>query len=455
MNPVLNLTIDEPPDASGASMCRIVAAAGGSTATVNVPILPAQFHGSLRLLQAELLRGGPSRRATAAVEADDAGARKPVMLQRRPPAGPAAPSANAPDMPAPQGANVPRQKEPIGANLTSGAAERMLEEIGSQLFKFLFSEIKDLLKAGRAESTKLGKPLLIRLCVKHPGLASIPWEALYDPDTRTYVTTSSFTPLTRSVDLDDSQILSPMKPPLRILAMASRVRSMANGTQMAAIGSDQELGGIREALAKLTKKGAVRLGHVVSAQPRHLDLAVRRGDIDDDDDSDGEVEHAERWNIFHFIGHGGYDENRRMGYIIVQERGGAMGAKLFSSALQQFLVQPDRTPSLVVLNSCSGAAEHSGKLFSSIAAELVQAGIPAVVAMQFEISDEMAIVFANHFYTYLSEGGSIQDALTRTRRILQAQGFSEWIAPVLYMQSSDGLFFKNVTAPPTAPSQQP
>jgi hypothetical protein len=225
---------------------------------------------------------------------------------------------------------------------------------------------------------------------------------------------------------------------------------MANGTQMGAINVDEELEGIVDALAKLINKKTVRLGKVPSAQARSLNLSVTRGYVDEDS---GDDEQAESWNIFHFIGHGGYDENRKMGYIVVQQQGGAMGAPLYSSDLQQILIQPERTPTLVVLNSCSGAAERGGRLFSSVAAELVHAGIPAVLAMQFEISEPLAQEFAKLFYTYLSEGLSIQAALTNTRRMLQVDGISEWIAPVLYMQSPDGLVFTTMVAPPVAPAQ--
>ena len=455
VNPVLNVIVDQPPGDAARSHCLISATSNCSPvpATAIVPMLPPDFRGRLRLLQGELLRAAPlSRRANPEPAQKPVtmlqAVQKTVMLRKTAPAAPSVDTSSE------VGAVAPPEEQmterPAGGSFGSSAANRMLEEIGSQLHEFLFSGIQGLLNESVSEATALGKPLLIRLCVKHPGLSSIPWEALYDAKNRRYVTTNDYTPLTRRVDPDLSRVVLPIKPPLRILAMASRARSMANGTQMGAIGVDEELDGIVEALAKLIKKKTVRLGKVPSAQARSLNLSVLKGYVDEDS---GDDEQAESWNIFHFIGHGGYDENRKMGYIVVQQQGGAMGAPLYSSDLQQILIRPGKTPTLVVLNSCSGAAERGGRLFSSVAAELVQAGIPAVLAMQFEISEPLAQDFAKLFYTYLSEGISIQAALTNTRRVLQVDGISEWIAPVLYMQSPDGLVFTTVVAPPAAPAQ--
>jgi CHAT domain-containing protein len=136
-----------------------------------------------------------------------------------------------------------------------------------------------------------------------------------------------------------------------------------------------------------------------------------------------------------------------MGYIVVQEEGGSKGARLYAEDLRNFLIQPGRTPSLVVLNSCSGAQAQPGELFSSTAADLIQGGVPAVVAMQFEISDNMGIAFSDAFYTYLADNVPIERAMAHTRADLKASGFGEWISPVLFMRTADGELFSDKAAP--------
>jgi hypothetical protein len=64
-----------------------------------------------------------------------------------------------------------------------------------------------------------------------------------------------------------------------------------------------------------------------------------------------------------------------------------------------------------------------------------------VIAMQFEISDNMGVAFAETFYTYLVERIPLQAALAHTRAELKARQFGEWISPVLYMRGLDGEIF--------------
>ena len=65
----------------------------------------------------------------------------------------------------------------------------------------------------------------------------------------------------------------------------------------------------------------------------------------------------------------------------------------------------------------------------------MQQGIPAVVAMQFEISDEAAIVIAHEFYTALAAGYPVDAALAEARKAAFTGGSSaEWGIPVLYLR---------------------
>jgi len=72
----------------------------------------------------------------------------------------------------------------------------------------------------------------------------------------------------------------------------------------------------------------------------------------------------------------------------------------------------------------------------------VQQGIPAVIAMQFEVTDEAAITFAYDFYGALADGYPVDAAIAEARKAIYAQGNDiEWGTPVLYMRSPDGRLF--------------
>ena len=87
----------------------------------------------------------------------------------------------------------------------------------------------------------------------------------------------------------------------------------------------------------------------------------------------------------------------------------------------------------------SGRHEGSrGSIFEHCRYAGLGGRILAVIAMQFELSDKMAIHFSPIFYNeLLIKKRSLQNAMTRTRLELRRRGFAEWITPVLYMRGRD------------------
>jgi hypothetical protein len=313
--------------------------------------------------------------------------------------------------------------------LASGSDERIVQEIGSQLFEFIFQrKILELYEDCYRTAQKDEQPFLIRLRINDPALSYVPWETMYDKKNRFYVTTSQSTPFTRAIDDYGEERPMGSRRPIRMLGMAARVKVL-NGIALDEIEVDAEQVAIKKALGDLNDGKRLKLSWIPSAKARDLNRRFLRGD------------EGKRWDLFHFVGHGGHDPDRQMGFIVVQEEGGSRGARLYADVLKIFLTQPGQTPCLVVLNSCSGAHAEPGSLFSSTAAELIQGGVPAVIAMQFEISDNMGLAFADTFYTYLADNVSIQAALAHTRAELKARQFGEWISPVLYMRGLDGEIF--------------
>jgi len=109
------------------------------------------------------------------------------------------------------------------------------------------------------------------------------------------------------------------------------------------------------------------------------------------------------------------------------------------------------------LNACEagGVAEGdaSARIRVGVARSLAQSGVPAVVAMQFPISDLAAITFAREFYKVLlgkEEIHSVDGAVTYARAAIQRNlpyGTLEWATPVLYMQTPDGRLFDDLLKP--------
>jgi len=140
--------------------------------------------------------------------------------------------------------------------------------------------------------------------------------------------------------------------------------------------------------------------------------------------------------IFHFIGHGGFDDGHREGFLEFADDS-RMSAGDLSDSLSS------RNVCLAVLNTCEGARGDASDRFASTAAKLAQQGIPAVVAMQYKITYSASLGFARAFYAAFSEHGDVDSAIIAARQALTAQPSSlEWASPVLYLNSDSGQLFK-------------
>jgi formylglycine-generating enzyme required for sulfatase activity len=82
--------------------------------------------------------------------------------------------------------------------------------------------------------------------------------------------------------------------------------------------------------------------------------------------------------------------------------------------------------------------------------------LPAVVAMQFEISDRAAIAFAADFYRVLAESGAVDEAVCEARQaVFCLPNEIEWGTPVLFLHAPDGMLFELPVEKKPQPDVQP
>jgi hypothetical protein len=115
----------------------------------------------------------------------------------------------------------------------------------------------------------------------------------------------------------------------------------------------------------------------------------------------------------------------------------------------------ERTTRLVTLNACrtaEGSAEAGADPFAGVASALVMAGVPAVVAMQFPVSDMAAIAFSARLYSALARGEPLEEAVDSGRMRIKALAPDqrEWATPVLFL--GDTTPFQELVDKPSAPS---
>jgi WD40 repeat protein len=299
--------------------------------------------------------------------------------------------------------------------------EQAVQSFGQELFSALIiGEVRSRYDASRGIAIAQRKGLRIKLRIQAPELNIVPWEFLYDPGEHQYISLSSKTPIVRYLNLPHPPPPMTVSPPLRILGMAVS----PGGT--AALEVEQEKKRMSEAILPLQESGMVELVWIAGQTWRDLQSKMQRGP----------------WHVFHFIGHGGFDLEKKEGGIVLAGADGAAFV-LYASRLGLFLGDH---PSLrlVLLNSCEGAAGSSQDILSSTAAILMARGIPAVLAMQYEISDVAAIEFSQAFYGAIANGLAVDTAVTEGRKAIQVVGGNtvEWGTPVLCMRSPDGIIFE-------------
>jgi CHAT domain-containing protein len=158
-------------------------------------------------------------------------------------------------------------------------------------------------------------------------------------------------------------------------------------------------------------------------------------------------------HILHFIGHGGFNTALQDGILLFEDekqyRHEVAGTSL------GILLRNHSPVRLVVVNACDGARSSRADPFAGVAQSLVQQGVPAVIAMQFEISDDAARIFAGEFYTALANGYPVDTALVEARTALYVRRLgAEWGTPVLFMRAPDGHIFDVEPNSPAHPIAQ-
>jgi hypothetical protein len=258
----------------------------------------------------------------------------------------------------------------------------------------------------------------IALRLDAPGLAALPWEALFDSEVQAYLCLKE--PLVRHVPAPYSPPALKLTPPLKVLGMISSPAGLP------ALDVEAERTRLEQALRPHLDAGRVEL--------HWLDDVTWSGVHD--------KLLEEEWHVLHFIGHGGYDTETDEGVLAFVGRDGRAD-QVPASRLADLLDEANPTPRLVVLNSCQSGASGTADLFSGTAAALAHSGIHAVAAMQYSISDDAAIAFARGFYKALAHGRGIDEAVRSGRiGILGlSRGTLEWITPVLYLRGEDAHLF--------------
>src|SRR6266545_1673755 len=298
--------------------------------------------------------------------------------------------------------------------------EQIVRDFGRDLFdKFIIGNVRVCYEISRREAVSQSKGLRLKLRFQQAELATLPWEFLYDDRRSEYVCLSRAVSIVRYLELPHPTQPLKVIPPVRILAMIASPRDLP------ALNIEREKRLMEVSIESLRARGLVQLTWLEPATWRDLQHAMRQGP----------------WHIFHFVGHGGFNRNTDEGFIALPDDNNET-YRLTASNLARLLADHESLR-LVVLNACEGARVGKYDTFSSTAAVLVRRGLPAVLAMQYAITDQAAIEFTRAFYEALADRLPVDAATVEARKAISLAFTDdlEWGVPVLYMHTPDGKLF--------------
>lgn len=321
-------------------------------------------------------------------------------------------------------------------------------DLGEMLGGLLLPPYARQLLSASLTRLRSGQGLRLRLRLADE-LADVPWEYAYIRDARGERTSSGFLALDPRLSIVRHEALATPgdwfeTPSTRRVVVA--MASPSGEAELSGLPEEQRM--LREALQQVAGVRAhfvPDLGAAPSTRGATLKDVVQAL--------------SERTDVFHFSGHGRFTEDglgpalgSTIGageIVLTDEKGGPVyvPADRFAELLRGKGIR------LAVLNACEGARRDGYQVWSGVAAALLKAGIPAVVAMQLPVYDDLAAELGGAMYRALVAGLCVDEAVVMGRIAMRAAALKDkerrdcrdWAAPVLYLRSPGGVVFNPVS----------
>ncbi len=335
------------------------------------------------------------------------------------------------------------------------AAEDDAAAYGQALFYALFSgSIRRAYDraTGYAEASTNGQ-LRLRLWIdpRAPELHALAWERLHylKQNTPSPLTTTAQTPFSRYAGLETAESTPITTRPIRMLVAIANPADLAE-QGMVPIDVGQEVDILVSALSGLQRTGQLHVtllpgrtglsddararleaaGYAIHSGNTTLDTLIR------------ELSTAPGYHILHFLGHGAFRRTKGATSLFLEDADGYTDQQKDADFVKP-IATLDPPPHLIFMAACESAKRdpQSGNPYVGLAPKLVQAGIPAIVAMQDTIPLLIARELSQDFYRNLLEHGVVDRALNQARLLLLENGQTAWAIPALYMRLQNGQLF--------------
>jgi WD40 repeat protein/CHAT domain-containing protein len=296
-----------------------------------------------------------------------------------------------------------------------------IQKLGTVLYESLFSDTDIIDAFGQAKGiANSDSGVRLRLQIEPAELAALPWETLHDG--KDWLSAQSTTPLVRKLDLSEN------RKPLQKLEIRGALRILFVGASPEGLHDlkvEKTANELETLLAAPIKKKQIAFSKLLNATLEELRQELLKD-----------------YHILYFAGHGS-PEGIVLHHHKVREDPYTVSAETLADALK------GKQTRLVFLAACETSkapdkAEAGSRLLRGFAQELAErSNLPAIVAMQYFISDMQANPLTTQFFAALAAGRPVDVAMAEARSglIKKGQVSRDVFSPVLYLQAEDGALF--------------
>jgi len=296
---------------------------------------------------------------------------------------------------------------------------------GKQLGAHLFGNlaVQAAFNQARASAQTHEAPLRLRLLIDPgaPELHAIRWETLRDAETNQLLFAGEHILFSRYLSSLDWQ---PVR--LRPRADLTALVAIANPTDLgrynlAAVDVQGELARAKANLGSIPVTDLVASGQ---ASLNRIASSLREG-----------------YDILYLVCHGVLLKGEA--WLWLEDDRGQV-ARASGSEFIMRLNELQRRPRLIVLASCQSAgaggdsSTHDDGALAALGPRLAEAGIPAVIAMQDNITMQTVAEFMPVFFQELQKDGQIDRAMAIARSMARGSDRPDWWAPALFMRLKSG-----------------
>lgn len=275
--------------------------------------------------------------------------------------------------------------------------------------------------------------LRIRLNIQTsaPELHAVRWETLLDPDDATRLLVQERLWFARFLSSKEYRWQPPFESDhMRALIVIANPGDCMTKWDLAEINADSECELVRKAIQTGGKNASHQIKLDVLNKPATvLNIATSLKN-----------EYAD---ILYLICHGMITPDNKPRLLL--ETQDKLSHFIEGRELVERLRDMDERPRLIVLASCASAGAEHAEALAAIGPSLSASGVPAVIAIQGNITQQTSALFMSTMFEYLASTGQIDLAVAAARSAIRQR--PDWWMPVLFMRLRTGRLWPAFATP--------